>query len=228
MAAARDASGWESALRRTEAHRSEVIDTIKARLSVHLTCRVVATQCIEAGVDLDFEAMYRALAPLEAIIQAAGRCNRNGTLPGGGTVMVFIPEDEHEIYPGKAYRNAAETVKLMCASAPLGIHDPETIAEYCRRLLRREKDKAPCPITGRPTIPTATVPPISGLSVVGGHAQGDALICFDKDAFCSYGLKQAANAPVSEEAFAGVKAALDELLKGAPVLAGMKFVQLCA
>ena len=59
-------------------------------------------------------------------------------------------------------------------------------------------------------------------------AQGDALICFDKDAFCSYGLKQAANAPVSEEAFAGVKAALDELLKGAPVLAGMKFVQLCA
>ena len=73
-------------------------------------------------------------------------------------------------------------------------------------------------------MPTATVPPVSGLSVVGGHARGDALICFDKDAFCSYGLKQAANAPVSEEAFAGVKAALDELLKDAPVVAGMKFV----
>lgn len=50
------------------------------------------------------------------------------------------------------------------------------------------------------------------------------MICFDKDAFCSYGLKQGANAPVSEEAFAGVKAALDDLLTNAPVLAGMKFV----
>lgn len=96
--------------------------------------------------------------------------------------------------------------------------------EQFRQQFRSSGAKAPCLITGKPTIPTATVPPISGLSVVGGHARGDALICFDKDAFCSYGLKQAANAPVSEEAFAGVKAALDELLKDAPVLAGMKFV----
>lgn len=96
--------------------------------------------------------------------------------------------------------------------------------EQFRQQFRPSGAKAPCLITGNPTIPTATVPPISGLSVVGGHARGDALICFDKDSFCSYGLKQAANAPVSEEAFAGVKAALDELLKGAPVLAGMKFV----
>ena len=59
---------------------------------------------------------------------------------------------------------------------------------------------------------------------MGGHPRGDALICFDKDAFCSYGLSQAANAPVSEEAYAGVKAALDELLKKAPIVAGMKFV----
>lgn len=96
--------------------------------------------------------------------------------------------------------------------------------EQFRQQFRPSGAKAPCLITGNPTIPTATVPPISGLSVVGGHARGDALICFDKDSFCSYGLKQAANAPVSEEAFAGVKAALDELLKGTPVLAGMKFV----
>lgn len=96
--------------------------------------------------------------------------------------------------------------------------------EQFRQQFRPSGAKAPCLITGNSTIPTATVPPISGLSVVGGHARGDALICFDKDSFCSYGLKQAANAPVSEEAFAGVKAALDELLKGAPVLAGMKFV----
>ena len=93
-----------------------------------------------------------------------------------------------------------------------------------RQQFRSTGSEAPCLITGQLTVPLATVPPISGLSVVGGHARGDALICFDKDAFCSYGLKQAANAPVSEEAFAGVKAALDDLLADAPVLAGMKFV----
>lgn len=96
--------------------------------------------------------------------------------------------------------------------------------EQFRQQFLPSGSRSPCLITGKLTVPTATVPPVSGLSVVGGHARGDALICFDKDAFCSYGLKQAANAPVSEEAFAGVKAALDELLKDAPVVAGMKFV----
>ena len=69
-----------------------------------------------------------------------------------------------------------------------------------------------------------TVPKSTGLAVVGGHPSGDAVICFDKPAFCSYDLKQSANAPVSEEAFAQVKLALDTLLKDAPPLAGMKFV----
>lgn len=103
-----------------------------------------------------------------------------------------------------------------------------------------DSDFARCIITGEQTVPLATVPTVNGLQLVGGHARGDALICFDKSAFCSYNLKQAANAPVSEEAFAVVKAALDDLLAGsiamykrdkdrkfnptAPVFAGMKFV----
>ena len=82
----------------------------------------------------------------------------------------------------------------------------------------------PCLITGVLTTPMATVPKSKGLSTVGGHSSGDALICFDKSAFCSYGLKQSANAPVSEEAYAQIKAALDDLLKDAPTLAGCKFV----
>ncbi|MGN1013947.1 MAG: type I-C CRISPR-associated protein Cas8c/Csd1 [Butyricicoccus sp.] len=95
------------------------------------------------------------------------------------------------------------------------------------RLLFRKTDPdamSVCLITGEPILPVATTTPINGLHIVGGHARGDALICFDKNAFCSYGLKRAANAPVSEEAFAAVKVALDHLLKDAPVLAGMKFV----
>jgi CRISPR-associated protein Csd1 len=86
------------------------------------------------------------------------------------------------------------------------------------------ENRARCLITGELTVPVSTTPKIHGLLSVGGHASGDALICFDKAAFTSYGLKKAANAPVSEDAFFAVKAALDHLLADAPQLAGMKFV----
>jgi len=89
---------------------------------------------------------------------------------------------------------------------------------------RDDNEMARCMITGKLTAAAATLSPIQGLSAVGGHARGDSLICFDKNAFCSYGLRQSANAPVSEEAFAAVKSALDMLLADAPILAGMKFV----
>jgi CRISPR-associated protein Csd1 len=81
-----------------------------------------------------------------------------------------------------------------------------------------------CLVTGELTQPLLTTPKIQGLRSVGGHGNGDALICFDKASFQSYGLKKCENAPVSAEGFAAVKAALDELLQDAPRLAGMKFV----
>lgn len=78
-------------------------------------CRAVATQCIEVGVDLDFKTVYRALAPLDAIIQAAGRCNRNGR-DGMGRAIVFCPEDSRRLYPDDCYNNAAVTVQEMSPS----------------------------------------------------------------------------------------------------------------
>lgn len=74
-------------------HRSEVISSIKAKLKAGEPIRVVSTQLVEAGVDLDFPVVYRALAGLDSIAQAAGRCNREGMLPNGslGKVVVFAP-----------------------------------------------------------------------------------------------------------------------------------------
>ena len=120
------------------AHRSRQIEIIRRRLESGLPCRVVATQCIEAGVDLDFGTLYRALAPLDAIIQAAGRCNRNGR-SAMGHVVVFRPEDERMPYPDLWYNNAAVTVQEI--APPFSIHDPKNISEYYRRLFDGAVDK---------------------------------------------------------------------------------------
>ena len=75
------------------AHRSAVLREIRQRLVDGQPCRVVSTQVMEAGIDVDFPVGYRALAGLDSIIQAAGRVNREGKQPSGD-MFVFDPETE--------------------------------------------------------------------------------------------------------------------------------------
>ncbi|MCX7984921.1 MAG: CRISPR-associated helicase Cas3' [Bacteroidetes bacterium] len=71
--------------------RSVIISTIKEKLRQGKQIRVISTQVVEAGVDIDFPVVYRALTGFDSLAQAAGRCNREGKLPQKGKVIVFIP-----------------------------------------------------------------------------------------------------------------------------------------
>lgn len=94
-----------------------VINSVRARLKRGEPCLLVSTQLIEAGVDVDFPLVYRAIAPLDSIVQAAGRCNREGRLmdelgrPVLGDVIIFTPED-NRLPPG-FYRNATGLTNIL-------------------------------------------------------------------------------------------------------------------
>jgi hypothetical protein len=95
---------------------------------------LIATQCIEAGVDVDFPEVWRAHGPLDAIIQAAGRCNREGKLEKGRT-HVFLPEDED--YPPGAYQQAAQVTTMLLnryGVEAMNLNDPGFITAYYREL----------------------------------------------------------------------------------------------
>ncbi len=91
-------------------HRLRVLEKIGKRLAAGESCHVVSTQLVEAGVDVDFPLVLRALAPLDSIVQAAGRADREGKITAalgrpGGKVVVFLPED-HKLPPNE-YKEAA-------------------------------------------------------------------------------------------------------------------------
>lgn len=86
------------------AHRSQIISEIRHRLSEGLACRVISTQLIEAGVDLDFPVVFREVAGIDSILQAAGRCNREGRLPLGHVYVFDCPE-----YAPKARKGAGSS-----------------------------------------------------------------------------------------------------------------------
>ena len=78
-------------------HRRRVLEEIKTRLDDGRKCLVVSTSLVEAGVDLDFDTVYRELAGVDSMIQAAGRCNREGKRGAGeSNVFTFSLEGEKD------------------------------------------------------------------------------------------------------------------------------------
>lgn len=113
------------------AHRRDVLEEVRRRLHAREPCVLVSTQVVEAGVDLDFPVVFRALGPLDRIVQAAGRCNREGSMLEGGRVFVFSPEGGR-IPPGE-YASAFEQTKVLLKQHP-DLHDPEIFRKYFSQL----------------------------------------------------------------------------------------------
>lgn len=112
-------------------HRRSVLSEVRRRLADGLSCRVVSTQVVEAGVDFDFPLVLRALGPLDRIVQAAGRCNREGKLTVG-RVVVFEPS-EGKLPPGE-YKTAATTSRNLLLRPDFDFDNPEAYQMYFRSL----------------------------------------------------------------------------------------------
>jgi CRISPR-associated endonuclease/helicase Cas3 len=120
-------------------HRREVLEEIRAAVLLYrqsgVPCRIVSTQLVEAGVDLDLPVIYRAMAGLDSIAQAAGRCNREGRMDAKGRVVVFhaetLPPDGH-------LKRCAEITTNMLSEfdGKLDVRDPAVFEMFFRLLYR--------------------------------------------------------------------------------------------
>jgi CRISPR-associated endonuclease/helicase Cas3 len=118
------------------AHRRDVLREVRHRLAKEERCRLISTQVVEAGVDLDFPTVFRAMGPLDRIVQAAGRCNREGRL-SEGRVVVFEPKEGG--IPRGAYRTGADTTRGLLRTAEFDFHNP-AVYEHYFRLLYQARD----------------------------------------------------------------------------------------
>ena len=112
-------------------HRKRVLEEVRRCLNNGERCLVLSTSLVEAGVDLDFQSVYRQLAGIDSVIQAAGRCNREGKRsPEESNVYVFRFEEQERILGQRKQIEAAKTL----VSEGKDISALETIEEYFKFL----------------------------------------------------------------------------------------------
>ncbi len=117
-------------------HRRCQLETIRQRLKHGKTCRVVSTSLIEAGVDVDFPSVLRELAGLDSILQAAGRCNREGKLLAQAAIVTIF---KSETPPPRMFRTAVGVTEGILESHA-DLNGRDTIHRYFRSLLSAKGD----------------------------------------------------------------------------------------
>lgn len=121
-------------------HRRAVLAEVKDRLKAGEPVRLVSTSLIEAGVDIDFPEVWRAVAGLDAIAQSAGRANREGRRPELGRVVVFEPVDDRPPPELKGYWQAARTaLRKHGVDELLGL---DAVRDYFQELYWSKGEKA--------------------------------------------------------------------------------------
>lgn len=117
--------------------RKIMLDEIRERLSHGRPCRVISTSLIEAGVDVDFPSVYKAISGIDSIVQAGGRCNREGKkLLRDSSVHIFIPEANP---PRGIEQNIAVTKKVIAENAA-NICSSKAVDEYFKLLFLLKGD----------------------------------------------------------------------------------------
>jgi CRISPR-associated endonuclease/helicase Cas3 len=118
------------------AHRVKIFAKVKERLKAGLPITLISTQCVEAGVDIDFPVLFRQLAPLPAVIQANGRCNRSGNYTMGQCYLFDI-DTELAKYP-PSYLHGAEYVQHKLMKNPqVDLFSREFFNDYYRDMYAR-------------------------------------------------------------------------------------------
>lgn len=123
-------------------HRKKIIEEIATSV-LHNDRKILvfSTQLVEAGVDFDFPCVFRELAPLESIIQAAGRCNREGRLSQPGVVTIFQVAESG--YPDKFYKTQSAAAHSLLSSTPLCLYDYATFKKYYAGIMGLYVESAP-------------------------------------------------------------------------------------
>lgn len=113
-------------------HRSQILKQLMNQKQAGKPVRAVSTQLVEAGVDVDFAIVYRALGGMDAMAQAAGRCNREGKLPSLGELRVFRAETKPPCGVPCAGLEVSET--LLTRKPDLDLFSPQTHLQFFREL----------------------------------------------------------------------------------------------
>lgn len=112
-------------------HRKRVLKTIRERLKNSEKCIVISTSLVEAGVDLDFATVYRQIAGLDSMIQAAGRCNREGKRELSNSIVCIFDLEEFQI--AQRQRQQIDVSKGILQDYT-DIADLKAITDYFTRL----------------------------------------------------------------------------------------------